>query len=283
VTHNLDLAGRARRRYEMRQGRLEQSSSASRPGALLRARARTQGPPTAAKLGPGTRSARAEALALLARDAPEERPPIRLGRNLLPGLQAFLLTAAVVLGGVLLADFAVAKYQGAQARERDARIASLRHMALNGLRGDVRSVADLGSGRYELTIDLQNAGGDRPIYVMTPDMRAHVQVGTTWQEVPTRPADDGPAGVGRIDTAQTYRYVFDARLRDFTQLLPNYMHVRFAGTMLVSPSSMPRDDVFERKDTYYVYLKPHDVADEVVSKRMRFPGKPPVWIPMPAH
>jgi hypothetical protein len=46
---------------------------------------------------------------------------------------------------------------------------------------------------------------------------------------------------------------------------------------------MPKDDVFERKDNYYVYLKPFDVADEVVLKRMRFPGKPPVWIPMPAH
>jgi hypothetical protein len=34
----------------------------------------------------------------------------------------------------------------------------------------------------------------------------------------------------------------DAHVRDFTQLLPNYMHVRFAGTMLISPSSLPKDD-----------------------------------------
>jgi putative ABC transport system ATP-binding protein/macrolide transport system ATP-binding/permease protein/lipoprotein-releasing system ATP-binding protein len=53
--------------------------------------------------------------------------------------------------------------------------------------------------------------------------------------------------------------------------------------MLVSPSSTPSDDVFERRDNYYVYLKPFDVADEVVLKRMRFSGKPPVWIPMPPH
>ena len=68
----------------------------------------------------------------------------------------------------------------------------------------------------------------------------------------------------KIEGKQTYRYVFDARVRDFAQLLPNYMHVRFSGTMLVSPSSTPKDDVFERKDNYYVYLKPFDVADEVV-------------------
>jgi hypothetical protein len=41
--------------------------------------------------------------------------------------------------------------------------------------------------------------------------------------------------------------------------------------------------VFERKDNYYVYLKPFDIADDVVLKRLRFSGKPPVWIPMPPH
>jgi hypothetical protein len=86
-----------------------------------------------------------------------------------------------------------------------------------------------------------------------------------------------------IDARQSYRFVFDARVRDFAQLLPNYMHVRFSATTLVSPSSAPKGDVFERRDNYFVYLKPFDVADEVVLRRMRFPGKPPAWIPMPAH
>ncbi len=87
-----------------------------------------------------------------------------------------------------------------------------------------------------------------------------------------------------IDGRQTFNYVFDASIKEFTQLLPNYMHVRFSGTMLVSASNgMANDDVFERKDNYYVYLKPFDVADDVVLKRMKFSGKPPVWIPMPPH
>jgi putative ABC transport system ATP-binding protein/macrolide transport system ATP-binding/permease protein/lipoprotein-releasing system ATP-binding protein len=98
-----------------------------------------------------------------------------------------------------------------------------------------------------------------------------------------QPVDESTNGVLKIEGKQAYRYHFDARVRDFAQLLPNYMHVRFAGTMLVSPSSIPKDDVFERKDNYYVYLKPFDVTDEVVAKRMRFSGKPPVWIPMPPH
>jgi putative ABC transport system ATP-binding protein/macrolide transport system ATP-binding/permease protein/lipoprotein-releasing system ATP-binding protein len=168
-------------------------------------------------------------------------------------------------------------------REREARSLALQHLALNSLRGDVQSVTDLGDGRYELTTYLQNVGGGPPIYVMSPDLRAYVQVKTVWQEVPMKPIEDSASGVLRIEGKQTYRYLFDARVRDYAQLLPNYMHVRFSGTMLVSPSSTPSDDVFERKDNYYVYLKPFDIADEVVLKRMRFSGKPPVWIPMPPH
>jgi putative ABC transport system ATP-binding protein/macrolide transport system ATP-binding/permease protein/lipoprotein-releasing system ATP-binding protein len=147
----------------------------------------------------------------------------------------------------------------------------------------IQSVSDLGDGRYELAVYLWNVGSDTPIYVMSPDMHAYVQVGKVWQEVPLEPADSSSSGVLKIDGKQTYRYVFDARVKDFTQLLPNYMHVRFSDTMLVSPSSMPKGDVFERKDNFYVYLKPFDVADEVVLKRMKFSGKPPVWIPMPPH
>ncbi len=266
VTHNLELAKRAQRIYEMRQGAL---AATDLPQVKVEsARARHFGPPVI----------RPEPAAL----PPAATAPIRLGDNLWRGVQIFLLAAAVILGGILLADFGVEKYQAMKVRERAARSAALQHLALNSLRGDVQSVTDLGDGRYELTTYLENVGG-APIYVMSPDMRAYVQVRTTWQEVPMRPTEDSANGVLKIEGKQSYRYLLDARVRDFAQLLPNYMHVRFSGTMLVSPSTTPKDDVFERKDNYYVYLKPFDVTDEAVARRMRFSGKPPVWIPMPPH
>ena len=199
------------------------------------------------------------------------------------GAQTFLLAATVVFAGILLFDFGIDKYQKSRVLARATLTASLQHMALNSLRGDVKSIIDLGDGRYDLTTYLQNVGGGHPIYVMAPDLRAYVQVGTAWQELAMKPADESLRGVLKIEGTQTYRYVFDAQVKQYAQLLPNYMHVRFSATMLVSPSSMPKDDVFERKDNYYVYLKPFDVADAVVLKRMRFSGKPPVWIPMPPH
>jgi putative ABC transport system ATP-binding protein/macrolide transport system ATP-binding/permease protein/lipoprotein-releasing system ATP-binding protein len=269
VTHNIQLAKRAQRQYEMRQGALMPTVL---PEIVLEPehRARHFG---SAKVGISPEPTEAAAAGA----------PIRLGRNLWHGLQTFLLAGVMILAGILLLDFGITKYQEMQVRERAARIATLRHMALNSLRGDVQSITDLGDGRYELTTYLQNVGGGQPIYVMSPDLRAYVQVGTVWQEVSMKPTDESASGVLKIEDKQTYRYLFDAQVSHFTQLLPNYMHVRFSGTMLVSPSGIPKDAVFERKDNYYVYLKPFDVADEVVLKRMRFSGKPPVWIPMPPH
>jgi putative ABC transport system ATP-binding protein/macrolide transport system ATP-binding/permease protein/lipoprotein-releasing system ATP-binding protein len=265
VTHNLELAGRAQRCYEMRQGVLA-------PTELPQVAAEPERP---RRFGP----ARVDPEPTLPAAA---TVPVRLGANLWRGVQAFLLAAVVIFGAVLLADFGVERYQQMRVRERAARVAALQQLALNSLRGDVQSVTDLGDGRYELTTYLENVGA-APIYVLSPDMRAYIQVRTTWQEVPMQPIDESANGVMKIEGKQTYRYRFDGRVKDFAQLIPSYMHVRFAGTMLVSPSSTPKDDVFERKDNYYVYLKPFDVTDETVAKRMRFSGKPPVWIPMPPH
>jgi putative ABC transport system ATP-binding protein/macrolide transport system ATP-binding/permease protein/lipoprotein-releasing system ATP-binding protein len=269
VTHSPALASHAERVYAMRQGILETAEppvpgveSAPRPyrsGALLE----DPLPPTAAPAKP--------------------QAAARLGAELWRTAEPFAIWGAVILGGVLLANLGAAKYQEKHLLEREQRKAQLADMALSRLQAELQSVEDLGDGRYELAVSLRNAGGDAPIYVMLPDMRAYIQVGKVWQEVPVEASGSNPGGVSKIEGKSVFRYAFEARVKDFTQLLPNYMHVRFSESMLVSPSKMPRGDVFERKDNFYVYLKPFDISDEVILKRMKFPGKPPVWIPMPPH
>ena len=175
VTHNLELAKRARRTYEMRQGVL---AATDLPRIAV-------DPERPRHFGP----AKVDVPADLALPPAAVVSPIRLGSSLWRGVQIFLLAGAVIFGGILLADFGIDKYQKMRVRERDARIAALQHLALNSLRGDVQSVADLGDGRYELTTYLQNVGGS-PIYVMAPDLRAYVQVKTVWQEVPMKPIED---------------------------------------------------------------------------------------------
>jgi ABC-type lipoprotein export system ATPase subunit len=269
VTHDLELAHRAQRVFEMRQGVLTRFDMTRAAGA---AEIRTSAPrPEPARvMGPPAEPALATT-------------PIPLGRDLWRGVQLAVLAGAALFGVILLLDFAVGRYQAAEIRERSARAAALAELALDTLRGDVERVADLGGGQYELTVYLQNVGGGAPIYVMSPDMHAYVQIGKEWRELPIAAVDAGTGQVLKIEGKQDYRYHFEAHPPDFAQLLPNYMHVRFADTMLVSSSSKPQGDVFDRRDNYYVYLKPSDIPDDVILKRMRFPGKPPVWIPMPPH
>jgi ABC-type lipoprotein export system ATPase subunit len=269
VTHNLELAKHAERVYEMRQGVLLPTDLPDIAGAVRRRPSRHFPP---APIADGVDAA----------TLAEARRPALLGENFWRGALTCLFTAAAIFAGILLIDFGVAKYQEMQLRERGARVARLAELALSRLQGEVQSVSDLGDGRYELAVYLWNVS-DEPIYVMSPEMHAYVQVGKVWQEVPLASTDDNAGGVLKIEGKHTYRYIFDARERDFTQLLPSYMHVRFSDTMLVSASRAPEDSVFERKDNYYVYLKPSDVADEAILKRTKFTGKPPVWIPMPPH
>jgi ABC-type lipoprotein export system ATPase subunit len=269
VTHALELAGRAQRSYEMRDAVL---------APFVSPRSAHAGPRPQGRLAPLSPIAAAPAYA-----ASSDRSP-RLGTDIWSVLRGVLLGGVLLAGLVLLANAVIAKYQGSKLRERDARLARLADMALTRLQSEIASIADLGGGRYELALSLQNALGEgQPLYVMAPDMRAYVQVGKVWQELPLRPADDSASGVVKIDGTHTYRYSFEARLGGFTQLLPSYMHIRFSDTMLVSPSSVPQTDLFERKDNYYVYLKPSDTPDEAILKRIKFTGKPPVWIPMPPH
>jgi hypothetical protein len=53
--------------------------------------------------------------------------------------------------------------------------------------------------------------------------------------------------------------------------------------MLVSPESTPKDELFQRNDNYFVYLKPDGLDDATILKDVHFPGAPPLWIWMPPH
>jgi hypothetical protein len=65
--------------------------------------------------------------------------------------------------------------------------------------------------------------------------------------------------------------------------MPGYMHVRIDNDMLISRSSEPGNDIVERNNRFYAYLKPQGADDEAIKRRSKFPGAPPVFIPMPPH
>jgi ABC-type lipoprotein export system ATPase subunit len=260
VTHNLELARRADRSYEMSRGRL-----------LAASVEKVAAPAPAPRLQP-----------------PPMPQPVPLATRVMGGefrrtARQVAFGAAVAFALVVLGDSLVGRYQHMLVQERADKLAALETLALSALRADVKAITSRGNGAYELTLELWNVKGEQPIYVMSPALRAYVQVGRQWIEVPSRPIEESAAQVLKITGRQSYRYVFEAKPAEYARLLSRYMHVRFVNAMLISPNSTPSDALFERTDSYYVYLKPWDADDRAILAEVKFDGVPPLWIPMPPH
>jgi len=260
VSHNLDLARRADRSYEMSRGRLIDASVEASPAPIPASRLRPA--PAPAPLPAAART---------------------MGGDFWRTARQLAFGGAVASALVLLADSLVGRYQHMLVEQRAEKLAALETLALSALRADVKAIASRGNGLYELTLELWNVKGDKPIYVLSPALRAYVQVGRQWVELPSRPIEESAAQVLKITGRQAYRYVFEAKPTEYAQLLPRYMHVRFVNAMLVSPNSTPSDALFERSDSYYVYLKPWDADDRAIRAEVKFDGVPPLWIAMPPH
>jgi putative ABC transport system ATP-binding protein/macrolide transport system ATP-binding/permease protein/lipoprotein-releasing system ATP-binding protein len=116
-------------------------------------------------------------------------------------------------------------------------------------------------------------------------VRIFVQLDRNWQEVPSRPVNFSENDVREVKDKQIFRFAFRADLAHYDELLKGYMHVRVSNGMIVSESAEPAQDIFQRTDDYYVYLKPQKVPDHEVRQRNGWKKNAlvPRWIGMPAH
>lgn len=209
---------------------------------------------------------------------------VRLGRGL------GLLRSRVVIGFLVLllvaflVDLGTGWYQQRQldqARQAELR---LQKAAFNDLFVELKSIAYEPDGKsYRLTLTLQNLDPEQPIFVMLSPIRVFEQSGLVWHEVPSRAPAGQSATVVKLTDGYSFQTIFEPNLRDWAELLPGYMHVRFDNNMLISQRSEPENDIVERDDASYVYLKPFGADDAAIRERMNSTGTPPVYIPMPPH
>lgn len=214
-------------------------------------------------------------------------PPVATPEPLGGGLGRFAIDCVTWLVIVVLAvtglNHGLARLQRSRLQEQKSVREQLESAAMQQLRADVEDITKDADKTYRVTIYLENRAPQEDLHVLAPTVRAFVQVDRGWEEVPLEPAD-GQAG-RLVALTGRHRFAFRFRIGQtrFEELLPGYAHVRFSATMLVSRSREPGHGLFERTDDYYVYLKPHDADDAAILKKMKFPGKPPLWIPMPSH
>lgn len=218
------------------------------------------------------------------RTEPSNEEKIRLGEGVERLVGRYVLWLIPILLVVWGINAGVATYERNILDAKENQRIELEDLAMKGLRADVKNVVSGPGKGYTVTLYLNNTiGPDKPIYVMAPAVRGFVQVGNSWQEVAMKPVNSNNPKVLKITGDQTYDYIIEPDVTGYAELLPYYMHVRITNDMIVSPSDQPKTDLIERNDSYYVYLKPHGLDDAKILKKMKFPGKPPVWIPMPPH
>jgi putative ABC transport system ATP-binding protein/macrolide transport system ATP-binding/permease protein/lipoprotein-releasing system ATP-binding protein len=279
VTHNPEIAARADRIMEMRKGESFVKQGVSKQAVFDHAAPAKSQTESSDVVSPQ------ETARSIYEISPQQASAhrVKLGEGLERFLGRFvmwLVPTCLIAWGL---NWAVEKYEADVIEAKAQQRLALEELGMQGLRADVKNV-EFGKGKtYLVTIYLRNTKGDDPLYVMSPTFRTFVQVGTSWLEIPTKPVKAASAQVLKIAGTQMLTYEIEPDVPNFTQLLPYYMHVRFTNDMLISPRSQPKDDLIERNDSYYVYLKPHDADDKAILGKMKFPGKPPVWIPMPPH
>ena len=158
----------------------------------------------------------------------------------------------------------------------------LRHAAFEGMFAEVVNVA-YERGSQIISADDEVHQCRRPLYVMQSPVRVFEQSGLSWVEIPSRDAQGEAVRVVKLAASYTFETIFEPNLKEWTELMPGYMHIRFQIDSLVSERADPDDDVIERTDRYYVYLKPHGADDDAIRARMKIRGDPPVYMPMPPH
>ena len=147
---------------------------------------------------------------------------------------------------------------------------------------DQHLVRYLFRGCREVTVHALAGGfsGNAVLATKSVDLHGHEQVPHV-----VKIGDRGPIGQERTAFERIEAVLGNAapRVADFAELLPGYMHVRFTNSMIVQPGDGDAGQLVERTDDYYVYLKPHAADDAALARANKFPGKPPLWIPMPPH
>ena len=183
-------------------------------------------------------------------------------------------------------DVVSARFQGQAIERRVVQRKKSEVLAMQELRADISDVVYQPDGSYGLSIYLQNFEPQKPFFVLGPEVRAFVQIDRTWQPVPIRrTAEDSPPVQEVLAQRRPISYMLCIDLEKYDELIPGYFHVRITSDMVVSQTAEPTDDLFERTDDYYIYLKPQKLSEDEIRRRNKWkPGAiVPRWISMPAH
>jgi hypothetical protein len=119
-------------------------------------------------------------------------------------------------------------------------------------RVDYLSKSDL----YEVKLKYTNIHPEEEMWIMVPEIRIFVQVGTLWKELPEKGADspytysaDRLEGRPKFVSAR-----FKMPYRDFEELFKGYMHFKVESISDILATSVATDDIIEKDEEIFIYV-----------------------------
>lgn len=191
----------------------------------------------------------------------------------------------LLLLSIFLVDYYVGYRQNKYLSEKAAYKKKTEQLAWYSLRGDIKAVSYAGH-RYRVALKFENAFPEEEMYIMVPQIRCLVQVGTLWKEVPVHDPEDRnrDTGVIKLEGTKIIEKLIEVPFRNFEEVLPGYMHVRLNALSFVSSNAVSREDIVEKNEDFYIYLRPYYADLKQMAKKYTFTNNEvPIFIPMPPH
>lgn len=195
------------------------------------------------------------------------------------------IAVAILLFSFLAADYFVGYKQNKYLSEKAALKKRTEQLAWYSLRGEIKDVIYAGD-KYRVLIKFENAFPEEEMYIMIPQIRCLVQVGTLWKEVPVHDAGHKgeESGVMKLEGTKIIEKLIEVPFKNFEEVLPGYMHVRINSMSYVASDAISKEDIVEKNEDFYIYLRPYYADVAKMSKKYSFiNNEVPIFIPMPPH
>jgi len=201
-----------------------------------------------------------------------------------------IATIFFVVGIFLLGDFLIGLKEEAIIREKAEKKNRLEKLAFYMVLPDIQDAWDVRGvpGKYEAVLKVENLA-DEPVYATYREVRAYIQSGTYWTEVPIHDKEKKThEQIMKLEKGvHLYHKIvaIDRGIKYTFYQMFGYMHVRFHISMFVVPESVfKEEEVINRENDVYIYLKPYYLSDKDILKQVQFPdNKVPRMMPMPPH
>jgi hypothetical protein len=199
--------------------------------------------------------------------------------------RTIILAIIISLTSLYALDYYVGSRQNTYLAEKATLKKKLEQLAWYSLRGEIKDVTYAGD-KYRVAVKFENAFPEEEMFIMIPQMRCFIQVGWIWKEVPLHDVDSKnvESQVMKLEGSKVVEKLIEVPFKNFEEVLPGYMHVRINVMSYIASNALSKDDIVEKNEDFYIYLKPYYSNNKTMSKKFTFTNNEiPIFIPMPPH